>query len=440
MAPAGAEWLASRMWLGAGARGGRAVATRLSNTLDVSGLSDAGAVMGITHGGVLDGLYQPHWKAYVAGCARYLPHTSIRPEMFMPRAARAFTLIVSIALTGCSPDGAPRPDAPVGEAAARNRAGELVYVTNEGSGELTVLDPSSDSIVATIPVGTRPRGVRVSADGRRVYVALSGSPRCPPPMSDEECARLGADKSKDGIGEVDAASHRLLRVLPGGSDPETFDLSRDGARIFVSNEDVDSASFVDVASGTILRTVPVGREPEGVRLHPDGRTVWVTGETDHDVTVLDTETGAQRARVPVGRRPRDLVFSSDGSLAYVSAEVGGTVSVVDARSYAPLRTIQLPEGARPMGLALTRDDTRLWVANGRGGTVSLVDLASDSVVADIEAGVRPWGIALTADGRKLYTANGPSGDVSVIDTETHTVLRRIPTGELPWGVAIAPAP
>ena len=343
-------------------------------------------------------------------------------------------LLAPLLAAGCATDDSDR-DRPVdASSTATTSARELVYVTNEGSGALTVLDAATDSVIGTIAVGTRPRGVRVSDDGSRVYVALSGSPRCPPPMPDEECERLGADKTKDGIGEVDAATRRLVRVLPGGSDPETFDLSRDGRRIFVSNEDVDSASFVDVESGTIIRTVPVGREPEGVRLHPDGRTVWVTGETDHDVTVLNTDTGSELARVPVGRRPRDLVFSADGALAYVSGEVDGTVTVVNARTYEPVRTIRLPDGAKPMGLALAEDDTRLWVANGRARTVSLIDLATDSILASIDAGVRPWGIALTSDGAKLYTANGPSGDVSVIDTEQMTVVRRIPTGELPWGV------
>ena len=162
--------------------------------------------------------------------------------------------------------------------------GELAYVTNEGSGELTILDVSTDSVVGTITVGTRPRGIRLSEDGRTVYVALSGSPRCPPTMPDEECEKLKADKTKDGIGVIDVATRKVTKVLPGGSDPEAFDISKDGTRLFVSNEDADSATIVDIASGKILRTVPVGREPEGVELHPSGESVWVTGETDHDVT------------------------------------------------------------------------------------------------------------------------------------------------------------
>ena len=145
--------------------------------------------------------------------------------------------------------------------AADTTGGELAYVTNEGSGDLTIIDASNDSVVGTITVGTRPRGIRLSQDGRTAYVALSGSPRCPPTMPDEECEKLKADKSKDGIGVIDVASRKVTKVLPGGSDPEAFDISQDGTRLFVSNEDANSATIVDIASGKVLTTVPVGRPP-----------------------------------------------------------------------------------------------------------------------------------------------------------------------------------
>jgi PQQ-dependent catabolism-associated beta-propeller protein len=325
-------------------------------------------------------------------------------------------------------------------AATDTPGGELAYVTNEGSGELTIIDTSNDSVVGTIPVGTRPRGIRLSEDGRTVYVALSGSPRCPPTMPDEECEKLKADKSKDGIGIIDVATRKVTKVLPGGSDPEAFDISKDGTRLFVSNEDVDSATIVDIESGKILRTVSVGREPEGVELHPSGETVWVTGETDHDVTVLDTESGKVITKVDVGERPRDIAFARDGSRAYVSGETAGTVTVVDGKSHKVLKTIRMPEGSKPMGVEVSPDQERLFVANGRGKSVSVIDLATDSVVSSVEVGVRPWGIALTGDGRKLYSANGPSNDVSVVDTESMKVIKTIPAGELPWGVAVGEAP
>ena len=242
---------------------------------------------------------------------------------------------------------------------ARGGPAELAYVTNEDSRELSVIDVAGDRVVATIQVGTRPRGVKVSPDGRRLYVALSGSPKCPPTMPDAECAKLRVDKSQDGIAEVDLGTRAVTRVLPGGSDPEQFDIGPDGSRLYVANEDAGTASIVDLATGKISATIPVGLEPEGVRLSPDGKTVYVASETDHIVTALDAATGRMIGRVAVDRRPRDLAFTPDGRRYYVTAETGGTVSLVDAATGTVLTVIKLAAGARPMGVAVSPDGRRV---------------------------------------------------------------------------------
>ena len=284
-------------------------------------------------------------------------------------------------------------------AAGVSAGGELAYVTNEDSQNLSVIDTRTDSVIATIPVGTRPRGVKVSPDGRTVYVALSGSPKCPPTMPDEECEKLKADKTKDGIAEVDVVARRVRRVLPGGSDPEQFDISGDGTRLYISNEDAGTASLVDVKSGTIDTTVPVGAEPEGVRLSPDGKLAYVTAESDTSIRVLDAATGAVKARIKVDRRPRDVAFTPDGKRAYATAEVGGTVSVIDVAKNRVIATIKLPPDAKPMGLRVSPDASRVYVATGRGSTVVVIDPATNKIVGTVKVGQRPWGIALTRDGR-----------------------------------------
>ena len=317
---------------------------------------------------------------------------------------------------------------------------ELVYVTNEDAGTISIISTATRRVIGEVEVGTRPRGIEVSRDGERVYVALSGSPKCPPTMPDDECAKLSADKTKDGIAVIDARARTVLRVLPGGSDPEEFDISAAGDRLFVSNEDAGELSIVDLTTGRVLRTVGVGGEPEGVRLRPDGAVVYVTSESDHAVHVVDTESGALLDTIPVGWRPRDSVFSADGSRAYVSSEHGGSIAVVDVATSDVLETIALPAGSLPMGLALAPDGGRLYVANGRARTVSVIDVKTSQVVADVRVGARPWGIGLTADGRFLYTANGSSNDVSVIDTASLNVVATIRVGATPWGIAIGPAP
>jgi YVTN family beta-propeller protein len=314
----------------------------------------------------------------------------------------------------------------------------LVYATNEDSNDVSVIDGASNTVVATIAVGKRPRGLKVSPDGNRLYVAVSGAPKCPPTMDDEECEKLETDLTADGIAEVDTVSRRLLRVLPSGLDPEQFDVNWARGLMYVANENANQASILDIQKGEIIGTVATGLEPEGVRVSPDGSVAYVTGEVDSDITVIDT--ASHKATIGVGLRPRDIVFSRDSRRAYISNEIGASIAVIDVAAGRVLTTYTLPEGSLPMGVVLSPDDQTLYVANGRATTVLALDVTDGRILKTVEAGRRPWGLAISPDGSRLYTANGPSNDVSVIDVASFSVLAKIPVGSTPWGVWVGDAP
>lgn len=316
----------------------------------------------------------------------------------------------------------------------------VIYVTNEDSNSVTMISGDTHEVIATIPVGKRPRGIKVSPDGSVFYVALSGSPKCPPTMDDDVCEAMVADKAADGIAEVNPLTREVVRILPSGSDPEQFDVNWETEKLYVSNEDTHTATILDLEQGEILMTIPTGLEPEGVRLSPDGRIFYVTGEVASDITVIDANTGAEITRIKVGLRPRDSVFTADSSTAYVSAEFGELINIIDVVNNTVAGEIPLPEGALPMGLVLSPDESTLYVANGRGQTVVAVDLASREVINSVVVGPRPWGLAMSLDGTTLYSANGPSDDISVIDIASFEVIKKIPVGETPWGVVVGPAP
>lgn len=149
------------------------------------------------------------------------------------------------------------------------KSGYRVFVTNETTGDLSIIDGSTLEVIATIPLGKRPRGIHASPDGKTIYVALSGSPQAPPGV--DESTLPPPDKSADGIGVFDVEQSKLLRVIEGGSDPENFDISQDGKTLFVSNEDASGLSFLDIPTGKVLQMIKVGGEPEGVRLAPKDR-------------------------------------------------------------------------------------------------------------------------------------------------------------------------
>lgn len=347
-------------------------------------------------------------------------------------------LILSMAVflyAGCSRE-APPPPSSEPETPAPFAAGRL-FVTNENGGDITVIDVAAARAVATIPVGKRPRGIRVSPDGSTLFIALSGSPSAPPGV--DESTLPPPDKKADGIGVVSVAEQRLLRVIRAGSDPEQTAVSADGTRLFVANEDTGELTVVSVDDGRVLATFKVGDEPEGVDLRPDGRVVYVTSEEDSQITAIDAIDLKLLKSFKVGPRPRSTAFLPDSSRAYVTAENGSGVWVVDAMKHAVLDVIKLTgEMVRPMGAVASPDGVYVFISTGRGRNVVIIDTKTNQPVGSIQVGERPWGIAVSPDGKTVFTANGPSNDVSFVDVESRSVKATVKVGDRPWGVVFVP--
>jgi YVTN family beta-propeller protein len=355
------------------------------------------------------------------------------------RSARAVRVtnrlpLLICALAACSPGA--KHDEP-------KHDGPLLYVSDEASGTVVVVDPATATVTSRIPVGKRPRGVKLSRDGKLLYVALSGSPRGGPGV--DESKLPPGDRSADGIGVVDLATKKLIKTLESGQDPETFDLSPDGKTLFISNEETAEMSALDLVSGSIRGRAKVGVEPEGVGVRPDGKVVFVTSEADGDVTAVDTQTLAVLAHMKTGPRPRGIVFTHDSSTAFVTNENGSNLTVLDALALKTIGEVKIhldspmPLGARPMGCVLSPDGTKLYVTTGRGGSLAIVDVATRAQLRSIDGvGDRPWGVAVSRDGSLVYTANGSSHDLSIVNLHTGNVDRRVAVGGLPWGVVLAP--
>src|SRR5580765_9019575 len=256
-------------------------------------------------------------------CCGIIPAMSPRHRTALALAAP----ILLLSLAACNQEPAkPAAAAPAPAAAPPAPPPAFrVYVTNEQSGDLTVINGDTQAVMATAPLGKRPRGIQASPDGKSLYVALSGSPPAGPGVDPKTLPP--PDRNADGIGEVDADTYKLKRIIHAGADPEQLAVSADGTRLYVANEDTETLSVVDVASGKVVAAVKVGEEPEGVTIRPDGKVVYVTSEGDGAVFAIDTETNKLIKRIPVGPRPRSIGFLPDGSRGYVSLENQGAIAV-----------------------------------------------------------------------------------------------------------------
>ena len=89
----------------------------------------------------------------------------------------------------------------------------IAYVSNEKSNTVSVIDTASWTVINTIKVGQRPRGIEFSRDGKFVMVAV------------------GDD---DTIQVIDAATQQVVDSLPSGPDPELFTQDAAAARSSMS--------------------------------------------------------------------------------------------------------------------------------------------------------------------------------------------------------------
>lgn len=327
---------------------------------------------------------------------------------------------------------------------AAEPSGFLVCVSNERSDDVTIIDGSSQQVLATIPVGKRPRGIHASSDGKTLFVAVSGSPisgprhvgAAAPVIDDDEKAK--PDHSKDGIAVVDLVTKKFLRKIPAGSDPEQFAVSPDGTKLYIANEDASAISVLNVGSDKIEQQIPVAEEPEGVVFAPDGKTVYATCETAGDVFVIDTALNKSLAHFVVGGRPRNVAFTPDGTRAFIPSESTGVLHVIDTIKRMPVDQIQLATNSRPMCVVMSKDGKQLYASTGWGASICVVDVTTGKVVNTIKVGPRPWGFALSPDGKQLFVANGPSNDISVVDVAGAKETALIKAGSSPWGVAVVP--
>lgn len=111
-----------------------------------------------------------------------------------------------------------------GQPSAMVFAGDEVWMTVPASHRLEVIDSRTWTRKAGMAAGLRPTALTASADGRRVYVANQGS---------------------GTVSVVDTVSRRIVKHVPAGRAPAQLGLSRDGSRLMVADRQNPGALLLD---------------------------------------------------------------------------------------------------------------------------------------------------------------------------------------------------
>jgi YVTN family beta-propeller protein len=270
---------------------------------------------------------------------------------------------------------------------------------------LAVIDPESNSLVATIPTGVQPADVAAGAghiwvanqaddtatqiDPRRRAVVSTTSPRV---------SVAGLAVGAGGVWIGCARCLGLVRLDPGFRSVEQFvrlvpELQYTGPNpVAVGYGSV----WVGSSYGAIARVDPETREVENVSVGNSPSAiatgaggVWVTDDVDNTVARIDpASANAVTATTPVGRGPSALDVGAGA--VWVANTQDDTVARIDPRTATVIDRTRV--GRRPTGVAV--GEGAVWVANSLSGTVSRIDPRSGRVEARIEIGEAPQGVTV----------------------------------------------
>ena len=343
----------------------------------------------------------------------------------------------------------------------------LVYVTNEESNSVSVLNRQTDEVVATILVGKKPRGIAVG-QGRehpRVYVANSES---------------------DSISVIDPTTNKVELEIPirFGRSPEgivVVRVSPDRELIFTANYGSDNVSIIDASTYQEIDKVNTGDGPIAIAadlcedliggsrfLNFDDlnvlRTyrekffnVYVANKNSKDVSVIKMSVTKNRPeevfQVNVQWSPITLAVDDQRGKLYVGNYNYDSLSVVDivriAKGFTTGLTSEISNvGNTVTGIIADPDLDRIYLLKEDSSEIMIIRPFSESfstvrasmgpVIGTILVGNSPRSFAMDPERRKLFVVNRASDSVSIVDKTTSREERVVPVGKKPYGIAMFP--
>ena len=157
--------------------------------------------------------------------------------------------------------------------------GRYFMASCEFSGQVVKIDTETMTLVGRADVGSLPIDVKLSPDGKVLYVANQG---------------------RHGVSLVDPETMTEIGFLRTGTGAHGLNVSRDAATLYVSNRLEGTISVIDFATRAVVQTWRVGGSPDMLQVSADGGQLWTSNRFHGSVSVIDTTDGRVIATIPTG--------------------------------------------------------------------------------------------------------------------------------------------
>src|ERR1700747_284345 len=306
-----------------------------------------------------------------------------------------------------------------------------------------------------------------------------------------------ADQTSNTVSVIDPSSNTLLGIIklgdpvPGALSPlykgqllvHGLGYSPDSKTLAVVSIASNSVTLIDTATNKVKGTIYVGRSPHEPFFTPNGHELWVVVRGENYVSVIDPARMKETRRIEVANGPGMTMFGPDGKYAFVCSSFTPELAVIDVASHKIIKRLPQVSPFSP-NIAVSPENDEVWItlkdvgktqvfsakppfaqkavldtgpitnhvnfANNRNGKFGYVTIGgahevtvfrrgeTPELVATIPVGELPHGIWPSGDGSRVYVALENGEHCAAIDTVTNKIIANIPIGQTPQALVYVP--
>jgi YVTN family beta-propeller protein len=180
------------------------------------------------------------------------------------------------------------------------------------------INRSNYEIDAVYPVGSVPKVVEATPDNKYVLVA-------------NWCSYT--------VSVISVASQKVVKTIKIGRYPRGIAISNDSKRAYVAEMGGNRIHVINLEDFTVTY-IPIGSNPRAIVLSPDNTKMYVTMNLSGKVASWDLIANKAGKSVKTGDAARSLAISSDGSTMFVVNFKSNTMSKVRTSDMKVLETIK----------------------------------------------------------------------------------------------------
>ncbi|MCW2530170.1 MAG: beta-propeller, partial [Pseudonocardiales bacterium] len=279
-----------------------------------------------------------------------------------------------------------------------NQRTDTVFVTNEGSGQITLIDAKTNTVSGTVYLGDFPQGMTIDEANNQAFVQ---TPWLRSPAGVFTPPQLVV---------IDGATRKVSRRIALG---QTRRLSVDaGLNALYLGSDT-TIDVRDARTFAVTRTITgFGTSNFGMVVDPTSHDLYVE-RADGSFAVIDPMTGALIDTIAGTANDRGgfgLAFDSATHRLYVSSALHDPVTIIDTQQRTVLTEVSLGSSGPAGAIAVDRATHIAYAASSTKRTLSEISPQDDSVRRVTQTVVSSPGPAVAGSTTTIRAVVGPLPD------------------------------